>query len=261
MPEVEMMLTRTVLTLSLAVVGSVAPPSLIAQDATVAPNSDLAKCVRWMKATVSEKIKVDPTDFCSGVQTGELGGWATVFDCGHSPEPLTSTVPKYCASRGDISPGHAWAVGYSSSTKYGSDLLDETSSAATDSQHAGATFYSTIPTRMENLRMPAGMYKLVPVKSPDGWKLKVAKQDGDSTDGADTVRSLGILDMKVGNHESSSGKTSLSLSMDPRALGCSGPSPHFDRQELHFTYGSTDVYVCLQPDQVAQDQQASANGR
>jgi hypothetical protein len=161
-------------------------------------------------------------------------------------------------SYGEIRPGRAWAAGFSSSTKYGSDLLDGTSGAANDSQQAAATFYSTTPMRMENLRMPAGMYKLVPIKSPDGWKLTVAKQDGDSTDAAHTLQYLGSVDMKAAPRDSSSETTYLAISMEPRAEGCSGPSPQRDLQELHFRYGITDLFVCFRPDQVGQNQEASA---
>ena len=250
------MTSRTVITACLALACSPFAHRLMAQDTAATPNSDLAQCVKWLTATVSEKIALDPTAVCSGVKKGDLGEWITEFGCGPKPEALNST-PRYCATWGEIRPSRVWAVGYSSSTKYGSDLLDETSNIDTDPQHAGATFYSTMPMLMENLSMPAGMYKLIPVKAPDGWKLKVVKQDSEAADTAQRWQSLGIVDMKAREQAENLERRYLSISTDRRALGCPGPNSRLDLQELHFTYESTDVYVCVHPGLVGQDQQAS----
>ena len=110
--------SATVLTLSLVFAFS----SLAAQDASVASASDVNQCVRWMKATVSARVP-DPTEFCSGIWDGQLGGWYSVFECGEPTQQPTGRAPRYCASSGQISAGEAWGAGFRSATKYGSELF------------------------------------------------------------------------------------------------------------------------------------------
>ena len=160
--------------------------------------------MKWMKATVpnlrgsydGDLRKLDPAHFCAGIQEGGLGGWGAVFKCGQSTEQSPGTPLRYCASFGEVNGGDAWAAGFSSTTEDGSDLFDGTSDLAKDSQHAAVTFYSTNAVRMETLRLPAGMYKLTPSKSPDGWKLAVAKQDGEWNDASYTQHYLGSVELK-----------------------------------------------------------------
>jgi hypothetical protein len=176
----------TVLSLCLAFVSSGAFSSLSAQDASVPSRSEVYQCMKWLKATVpylrtpndGDLRKLDPAHFCAGIQEGGLGGWGAVFRCGQSAEQFSGTPLRYCTSFGEVNAGDAWAAGFSSTTKDGSDLLDGTSDIVKDSQHAAVTFYSTSSVWMESLRLPAGIYKLIPSKSPDGWGLAVAKQDG-----------------------------------------------------------------------------------
>jgi hypothetical protein len=246
----------TVLTLSLAFAGSGAFSSLAAQDA-LAPASDVNQCVKWMKATVSARVP-DPTEFCSGIWDGHLGGWDSVFKCGKPTQQLTGTAPKYCTSSGQISAGEAWAVGFSSATRDGSDLLGGTSDPAKDSQQAAATFYSRTAVWMGNLRLPAGMYKLIPSKSPGGWGLAVAKQDGEWNDAKSTQQYLGIAQMKGSSSDSpTTGTDNLGISTRRWAQGCPGPSPDHNVRELHFSYGSTDLFMCIRPDQVSQRQETN----
>jgi hypothetical protein len=106
--------------------------------------------MKWMKATVpglrtlddADLRRLDPAHFCSGIQEGGVGGWGAVFKCGQSAEQFSGTALRYCASSGEVDAGNAWAAGFSSTTKDGSDLLDGTSDAVKDSQHAAVTFYS-----------------------------------------------------------------------------------------------------------------------
>ena len=55
------------------------------------------------------------------------------------------------------------------------DIFGGTPDAAKDSQQATITFYSRTAVSMGSLRVPAGMYDLIPVKSPEGWQLEVAQ--------------------------------------------------------------------------------------
>ncbi len=251
------LISVTVLTVSLSFVGAFS--SIKAQDASVTPASDVGQCVKWLKATVSTRA-LDPMDFCSGIWDGHTGGWDAIFKCGQPAQQFTGTAPKYCASSGQISAGEAWAAGFSSATRYGSDLLGETSDAAKDSPQAAATFYSRTAVWMGSIRVPAGMYKLIPSKSPDGWSLAVAKQDGEWNDAKPTPQYLGSVQMK-GSASDNTGKHHLVISTRRWAEGCPGPSPDFNVRELHFMYGSTDLFVCIRPEQVPQSQEANISER
>jgi Protein of unknown function (DUF2911) len=242
----------TVLTLSLAFVGSGSFFNLTAQDTSVASASDVNRCVKWMRAAVSARA-LDPTEFCSGIWDGHTGGWDAIFKCGQPTQQLTGTAPKYCASSGQISAGEAWAAGFSSATRYGSDFLGETSDAAKDSQQAAATFYSRTAVWMGSIRVPAGMYKLIPSKSPDGWSLAIAKQDGEWNDAEPSQQDLGSVQMKGSASDNTTGKHNLVIS--------TRRWPDSDVRELHFMYGSTDLFVSIRPEQVPQSQEANISER
>jgi hypothetical protein len=245
----------TVLTFSLAFAGSGAFFSLPAQNASVASAGDVNQCVEWMKATLSARVP-KPTDFCSGIFDGQLGGWGSLYKCGPPTQQPPGAAPRYCASSGQISAGEAWAAGFRSATRDGSDLLSGTSAAAKDSQEAAVTFYSRTAVWMENLRVPAGMYKLVPSRSPDGWSLAVTKQDGEWNDTKSAQQYLGSVQMKGSASDNSTGDN-LAISTRRWAEGCPGPSPDRNVRELHFEYGKTDLFVCVRPDQVPQSQEAN----
>jgi hypothetical protein len=255
----------TVLTLSLAFVGS----SLRAQDASgTSSSAEVAQCVKWVQATVpdlrppndGDLRKLDAAHFCSGIEEGGLNGWKAVFKCGQPAEQIPGMAPRYCASSGEIYAGHTWAAGFRSTTKRGSDLLNGSSGAASDLQHA-VTFYSASSVWMENLRLPAGMYKLIPSKSADGWKLAVAKQIGESSDAEHVEQYLGSVAMKDEPRNAASEQSNLGISVDGGGEGCPGQFPRRDIGELHFTYGSADLFVCLRPNQVLQNQEAESNER
>jgi hypothetical protein len=114
---------------------------------------------------------------------------------------------------------------------------------------------------MENLRVPAGMYKLIPSKSADGWSLAVAKQDGEWSDDKAPQQYLGSVAMKGSASDNATGKHNLVISTRPCAEGCPGPSVNFEVRELHFMYGSSDLFVCIRPDQVPQNQEANISER
>jgi hypothetical protein len=247
----------TILILSLAFAGSGAYCSLRAQDASVSSSNEANQCMKWMKATVpflrtpddGDLRRLDPAHFCSGIQEGGVGGWGAVFKCGQSVEQFSGTPVRYCASFGEVNAGNAWAAGFSSRTKDGSDLLDGTSDALKDSQHAAVTFYSTNSVWMESLRLPAGMYKLIPSKSPDGWRLAVAKQDGEWNDARNSQQYLGSVELKSVASDIPPGKSNLGISLGDGVARCPGPSVWRAVKELHFTYGNTDLFVCFRPDQ------------
>ncbi len=188
----------TVMTLSLVLAGSGAFSGLRARDAAVTPGKDTQRCVNWMKATVpvADLRGLDAADFCSGIQNGNLGGWNSTSKCGASPALLTVMAPKYCASWGEISAHEAWAAGFSSTTKDGRELLEGVSDSAMDAPRNAVTFYSRTAVWMGSLRVPAGMYQLIPSKSADGWSLAVARLDGEWNDAKAPQQYLGTVAMK-----------------------------------------------------------------
>ena len=118
----------------------------------------------------------------------------------------------------------AWAAGFSSATRDGSDLLGGTPDAAKDAQQAAATFYSRTAVWMGSLRVPAGMYRLIPSKSPDGWSLAVARQDGEWNDAKTAQQYLGSVAMKRSASDNPTGQY-LTIATRRWAEGCPGPSP------------------------------------
>jgi hypothetical protein len=245
--------SATALTLSFAFASSVSLLTLRAQDASVAPGTGIDGCVRWMKATVSGGVTrtLVPTDFCSGIKRGSTGGWYSVRKCGLPAEPLSGATPRYCTSSGQLTAHEAWAAGFSTATTDGHELLDETSKITKDLHRSAATFYSRTPVWMGTLRLPAGMYELMPAQSPDGWKLDVATEHGDY---------LGSVRMETAASANPTGKN-LVISTKHWGEGCPGPSPDFNVRELHFSCGSTDLFVCLRPDQVPLSQEENISER
>ena len=229
----------TVVTLSFAF-ASCGSLTLRAQDASVASRTEIDSCVRWMKATVSGGVTrtLDPADFCSGIKRGSTGGWYSIRECGQSAEQLTGTPPKYCTSSGQLTSREAWAAGFSATTTDGRELLDGTSDTTKELHRSVAMFYSRTPVRMGSLRVPAGMYELIPAKSQDGWKLAVAKQQGEY---------VGSVEMETAS-DNPTGK-SLVISTKHWGERCPAPPPDFNTRELDFSYGSTELFVCLRPDQ------------
>jgi hypothetical protein len=242
----------TVLTLSFAF-ASCGSLTLRAQDASVASRTEIDGCVRWMKATVSGAVTrtLDPTEFCSGIKRGSADGWYSEGECGGPAEPLNGATPRYCTSSGQLTAHEAWAAGFSSATTDGHELLDGTSDTTKELHRSVAMFYSRTPVWMGSLRVSAGMYELMPIKSSDGWKLAVAKQRGEYP---------GTVEMKAAASGDPMGKN-LVISTKHWGEGCPGPSPDFNVRELHFSYGSTDLFVCLRPDQVPLSQEENISER
>ena len=243
----------TVVALSLAF-ASCGSLTLRAQDASVASHTAIDSCVQWMKATVSEGVAgpLDPTEFCSGIKRGNIGGWYSMWKCGHPTGSLNDATPGYCTSSGQLTAHEAWAAGFSTATTPdGHELLEETTDTAKDLHRSAATFYSITPVWMGMLRLPAGMYELMPAQSPDGWKLAVAKQGGEY---------VGSVKMKTAASDDPAGKN-LVISTKYGSDACPGPSTDFNVRELHFSYGSTNLFVCLRLDQALANQEENVSQR
>jgi hypothetical protein len=211
-----------------------------------------------MEATVPIlESSLDPTDFCAGVKRGNLGGWYSIFKCGQSEQRLSGTAVRYCTSSGQISTSESWAAGFRSTSRDGHELLDETYKATKDSHPVAATFYSSTALSMGSLRLPPGMYDLMPSKSPEGWKLEVAKW----SDVPNPENYLGSVEMKGVTGDNLGKKSNLVISTSAWADGCSVLSPDKNFRELHFIYGSTDLFVCIRPDQRPLDPQENISQR
>jgi hypothetical protein len=243
----------TVLALSFAF-ASCGSLTLRAQDASVASRAAIDSCVQWMKATVSVGVAgpLDPTEFCSGIKRGNIGGWYSMRKCGHSTGSLNDATPGYCTSSGQLTAHEAWAASFSTATTPdGHELLDGTSDSAKDLHRSAATFYSRTPVWMGMLRLPAGMYELTPAKSPDGWKLDIAKQHGEY---------LGSVEMKTATSDDPAGKN-LVISTKHWGEGCRAQSRDLNVRELDFSYGNINLFVCLRPDQVSFSQEENISHR
>jgi hypothetical protein len=118
-------------------------------------------------------------------------------------------------------------------------VLEETSDTAKDLHRSAVMFYSRAPVWMETLRLPAGMYELMPASSQAGWKLAVAKQHGEY---------LGSVEMKTAASDDPAGKN-LVISTKHWGEGCRAQSRDLNLRELDFSYGSTNLFVCYRPDQ------------
>jgi hypothetical protein len=145
---------RPTLALVLASFGALSP--LRAQEVSVAPNSEIARCVSWMNATVP--AKVDPADFCAGIKRGNSDGWWAVFKCGRTGQQIAGSPIKYCTSSGHITERETWGAGFRSTTRDGHDCRWEASGLL-----RGCTI-SCHPNhpRAGNLRSPNGAMGRIP---------------------------------------------------------------------------------------------------
>ncbi len=252
----------TLLILSLAFASSGSLFTLRAQNASVASKTEIDRCVKWMKATVSEELTRDlaPADFCSGVRNGNTDAWWSVRKCGSPTEQLAGTAPHYCTSSGWITEREAWAAGYNSTIIAEREFLDVTSDAAPDLHRIPAVFYSRTPVWIGNLRVPAGIYELMPSKSPEGWQLTVVRQDEESNDAKHPGAYLGSIEMKNAESKYPTEKDLL-IWINTWSDGCPGPSLDVNARELHFMSGSTDLFVCVRPDQVPPNQEENIGER
>jgi hypothetical protein len=242
------LLSSPVLALSLAFAGCGCISTLRAQEASVASKAEIDSCVKWMKATVPNVHSLDFVDFCSGVKKGSLSSWNSLVACGQATEQPAGTAARYCTSSGQITEHEAWGAGFSSTTN-GRELLFGDAEASKDSQQIAATFYSWTAVRMEDLNLPAGMYRLRPSQSPGGWRLAVAKQNGESIAGKDWGQDMGTIELRSEARDVSGEKT-LTIWTAGGSEQCPGPKMDFRVKELHFLYQSTDLFVCLRPEQV-----------
>jgi hypothetical protein len=102
--------------------------------------------------------------------------------------------------------------------------------ATQDSHPLAATFYSSTALSMETLKLAPGMYDLMPTKSPEGWKLEVARW----SDAPSPQKYLGSVEMNGAAPDNLDKKNYLQISMWPWAARCSNLTQYLNFWELHF---------------------------
>jgi hypothetical protein len=111
--------------------------------------------------------------------------------------------------------------------------------------------------RMGSLRVHAGLYKLTPSKSEDRWSVSVARLDGEWNDANAPQRFLGSVEMKPSASHLETGKDYLEI-WAGNFHGCEGRTD-WNGRELHFILESTDVQLCIRPEQVPQNQEPAGS--
>jgi len=150
----------------------------------------------------------------------------------------------------------AWAAGFGPATTDGRELLARNPDGAREPVRVAVTFYNQNAGWIGNLRLPAGMYKLTPLHTLDGWQLAIATQLGKSGGDAQPEQAIGSVALKTGVPVNPGG-TGLAVSIKPLSEGCAGSSHSFDFRELHFSDGVTDLFVCVRSEPEPQDDEES----
>jgi hypothetical protein len=83
---------------------------------------------------------------------------------------------------------------------------------------------------------------------------------GEWNDAKPAQQYLGSVRMKGSDSDNPIGHN-LVISTRGWAKGCPGPSLDRNVSELHFMYGTTDLFVCIRPDQIPKNQEATISER
>ena len=218
-----------------------------------------------MKATVSSGVqnRIDPVDFCSGLKRAAAAdGWWSVQKCGDQTPTLPGTASTYCASIGHISGSEAWAVGFGSKSSDGGDYLVADPARTVLSQRNAAVLYSRTAFWIESLRVPAGIYDLMPSKTLNGWQLTVVEKE-ETSGPQHPGKEVGIVELKGTASDPDGLKTTthLVISAKTGSERCNATGKGTKAREIEFIYGSADLYMCVHPEQVLLDWQTTAANR
>ncbi|HEY0795910.1 MAG TPA: hypothetical protein VGD64_09040 [Acidisarcina sp.] len=153
-------------------------------------------------------------------------------------------------SDGRTMPGDTLAVGLTSATPDGRDLLAATQDSPNDPRHAGVILYSRTAATIGELRVPPGIVKLVPSRSAEGWKLTVIKQNGEWDEDEHPPLILGTMRLEQAVVEGPS-QNELLLDLLPFPRSCPVGAGTRNIREIHMEYGDVDLFVCVRPDQVS----------
>jgi len=146
-------------------------------------------------------------------------------------------------------PNETWAAGFTSGTRDGGDLL-----FSADAHQEGAVFYSRTAVWIGNLRIPAGMYSLLPSKSLTVWTLAPTKQGEAAAERPNPEQTLYTIpmrsDLTTTDFRNPWRAKNLAVLIQLVSDRCPGPSKDLSVRELHFMYRENDLFVCIRPDQV-----------
>jgi hypothetical protein len=224
-----------------------------AQTGTASPK-DVARCVQWLKDLLPQTIRIDPAEFCAGVKPEGAPDGFSAFSvaqhCGPEVEKPEGAPRPYCTSSGILAPGWTIAAGYTAASQNGNELFSETRTGR--GAWPAPTLYSRTPLHVGALRLAAGLYRLEPSHTSDGWMLTVVSEPEDST--APAQQPLGTITLKADTRFVSDVSGSLGITLHDNPPRCD----HHAR-ELAFTYNATDLYTCLLPEPVPPAQENAAN--
>ncbi len=226
--------------------------SVKAQDSSDSPQQQTASCVRWMKATVPGVFNIEPAQFCSGSETVQgSDAWWSVHSCGQRGENVKGPAPQYCASMGRVTPGDTLAIALTSATRDGADFLARTnepptSEASSNSHRSTAILYTRTPAWIGGVRVPAGLLKLSPSHSSEGWTVIISKQSGEWDDD-EQPQILGTVPMK--SISTGTAGHGVGFNISKMNQHCSGADGMGNVRELHILSGDLDLMVCVRPDQ------------
>lgn len=206
------------------------------------PKEEMDRCVRWVEANATPSL-MDPVAFCSGREDEQrIGGW------------YTSVCPNsggYCQAIGRVMKADTLGISVRTPSKDGHEFLSPSKDAVRPNvQSVDATLYSRTDFSIGDLKLKAGIYKLIPRHEAPGWRFTIVKSGGDSEKESALHDSIGTVDAKPIALDVAPMDT-LRIQIYPMARNCPGPRLTLEFRELEFSFAGTDVALCIQPDQVA----------
>ena len=217
------------------------PRSLVAQAKS--SQLEMDRCVHWVQANAIPSL-MDPVAFCSGREDEQrVDGWNTTV--------CLNSSGGYCEAIGRVMQGDTVGISVRTPSKDGREFLTPSKDAAQPSAHSvDATMYSRTDFSIGDLKLKAGIYKLIPHHEAQGWRFTIAKTGDDSGKEPAHEDSVGTVDAKTIALDGAPMDT-LRIQIYPMARNCLGPKLTLEYRELEFSFADTDVAVCIRPDQVA----------
>ena len=200
--------------------------------------TEVVQCTHWLETIVPKSTMSNAPNFCSGiVNVRETVEWAGSSDCPESPVRVADAPRRFCASYGRNDYYETFAVGVTSTSSQGRDFID----GALPGPNDPAVLFTKKPIWIGDLLLPAGMYNLQISRSPEESTLNVSKQNGDAGS------YLGSVKMKSAPVE---GMPVPWLSIQAWPTVRDGPTPLSEAlvNEMHFTWGDTNLFVRIRPD-------------
>ena len=212
------------------------------------------QCVHWMKSMPSAPTSIDPVLFCSGLPTGErkVSGWGSALrQCrpkADDPSKLALQASR-CESSGYIRPGDTLAIFYKTVTSDSANIAQQGNEAPDPSISTSVMLYTRTPAQIGDLRVPAGLMKLVPSFENEKWQFTVISEKS-QFDAEESPQPIGVVRLKADSLQPAQ-KRNFIFHLSAFATKCSNDSSIFTIRELHMNYNDSDLFVCIRPDQIA----------